>query len=141
MRAIAIFFMISILQSAQISIVGQTVQVEIADTPESRRKGLMGRKHLAPDTGMLFIFENPQLLSFWMKDTLIPLSIAFFDEKKKLIEAIDMPVPSSNVTQPPLFTSTKPALYALEMPQNWFREKGIQQGVEFSFLDHLDRLE
>ena len=124
-----------------IAIGGESVRVEIADTPEARQKGLMGRKQLLPNTGMLFIFDQPQPLSFWMKNTFIPLSIAFFDEKKQLIETMDMPVLERSTDRHPLFISSRPALYALEVPQKWFQEKGIEKGMEFSFIDQPDELE
>lgn len=118
-----------------LSIGEHTLEVEIADTPEARNKGLMGRTELPQDSGMLFVFDTAEPLSFWMKNTLIPLSIGFFDEKKRLIETLDMQV-HSNKTQPlTTYRSSKPALYALEVPLNWFREKRIRKGVEFSFLD------
>ena len=115
--------------------------MEVADTHESRVKGLMGREHLDPNTGMLFIFEEPQPLTFWMKDTVIPLSIAFFDDKKKLIETFDMPVLSESDGPPPLFKSSRPVLYALEVPEHWFLTKGIEKGMEFSFLEPYDSIQ
>jgi len=62
-----------------------TVTVEIADDPEERQQGLMGREMLDPDSGMLFIFDEPQVLTFWMKDTLIPLDIIFFGPQGALL--------------------------------------------------------
>ena len=131
----------AILQISQIAIGGQTLQVEIADTPETRSKGLMDRKHLAPNTGMLFVFEKPSYQVFWMKDTMIPLSIAFFDENKKLLETIDMLVWDKSTDTPPLYRNSKPALYALEVPQHWFEDKGIEENMKFSFLDRQNQLE
>jgi len=101
----------------------------------------MGRKTLPPNTGMLFVFDTPQRLSFWMKDTPIPLSIAFFDEERKLIETLDMEVSPDQKQPTPSYWSSEPALYALEVSKDWFREKGIEPGEEFSFLDLLDRIE
>jgi uncharacterized protein len=147
MFAIALFLTLLGIHSCEavsdskIKIGGQTLSVEIADTTKSREKGLMGRKHLDPNAGMLFVYEKPQILAFWMKDTLIPLSIAFFDEKKKLIETIDMPVLASSTDQPPLFICSRPALYALEVKEHWFRENGIEKGMEFSFLGSSDSLQ
>jgi uncharacterized protein len=90
---------------------------------------------------MLFIFEQPQPLIFWMKDTIIPLSIAFFDDKKRLIEILDMPVLSESAGPFPLFKSSRPALYALEVPEHWFIAKGIEKGMEFSFLEPQDSIQ
>jgi uncharacterized protein len=127
--------------TSRIAIGEETVLVEVADTPESRVKGLMGRTHLAPNTGMLFVFEEPQPLAFWMKDTVIPLSIAFFDDKKQLIETLDMPVLRESDGPPRLFKSSRPALYALEVPQHWFAAKRIERGMEFSFLEPQESIE
>ena len=138
MLAIAIF--LGLMQS-HIAIGDQKLLVEIADTQESQARGLMGRSELPENTGMLFVFNKPQTLTFWMKDTKIPLSIAYFDESKKLIDIYDMPVLPKKKDSPPLFQSTKPALYALEVPQNWFKKTGIGKGAEFSFLDRPNPLE
>lgn len=136
----ASIILIASLHTCQITIGKETMKVEIANSDEARTKGLMGRKHLAGGSGMLFVFDQPKILSFWMKNTEIPLSIAFFDERKLLIDLFDMPVPPSN-RQLPIFQSSKPALYALEVPQNWFQDHGIYKGMEFSFLDQSNELE
>ena len=111
----------------------ETIEVEIADSPISRSIGLMGRETLPQDSGMLFIFERPQIASFWMKNVKVPLSIAFFDQEKKLIEIMDMAVVLEG--RPRTYLSSQPALYALEVPQNWFWEKRIRPGMKFSFLE------
>jgi uncharacterized membrane protein (UPF0127 family) len=129
-----------VLPTCQIAIGEQQIKVEIADTPKAQMRGLMGRKSLSQGHGMLFVYEKPEILSFWMKDTEIPLSIAFFDEKKRLIEVYDMPVPSKSAAYLS-YKSSKPAVYALEVPMHWFQENGIAKGMEFSFLDLPDRLE
>ncbi len=137
----ATLILLAFLPTCEIELGKQKVQVEIAATWSDCDKGLKGRRYLAKNSGMLFVFDRPQILRFWMKDTLIPLSIAFFDEKKKLIEILDMQVPSAKTARPPLYQSSKPALYALEMSQNWFRENQIEIGVEFSLLNQPDQLE
>ncbi|OGN65009.1 MAG: hypothetical protein A3E80_00710 [Chlamydiae bacterium RIFCSPHIGHO2_12_FULL_49_9] len=109
----------------------QLVDAEIADTNETRQTGLMNRDHLEEGTGMLFVFEKPQILSFWMKDTKIPLSIAFFDAEKKLLNTADMD-PYSNS----LCHSLALAKYALEVPRGWFARHEIRRGMKFSFHDH-----
>jgi uncharacterized membrane protein (UPF0127 family) len=133
--------LLTILQQAQIQIGEEKIKVEIADSPRTREQGLMGRKELPEGFGMLFVYEEPKHLSFWMKDTEIPLSIAFFDEDKKLIEIHEMPVIDAKNKTPPHFKSSREALYALEVPQKWFSKKGIGRGAKFSFLDQTDRLE
>jgi uncharacterized protein len=107
----------------------ETLDVEIANSPAERAKGLMGRKSLPEGSGMLFVFSKPQRLSFWMKNTLIPLSIGFFDEEKRLFQVIDMATPENGKLA--LYVSKAPAMYALEVPQGWFDRHGIGLGTKF----------
>lgn len=100
------------------------LSVEIADTEEKRRQGLMGRDALLDGHGMLFVFDRSKILSFWMKDTKIPLSIGFFDEKQRLIKTIDMDPPQNNEFT--YYWSEKPARYALEVPKGWFQRHHIE---------------
>jgi hypothetical protein len=96
------------------------IMAEIAATEEQRSRGLMFREEVNDGEGMLFIFERDQFVSFWMKDTLVPLSIAYIAHNGVILEIFDMepkdltPVPSSF-----------PVRYALEVPQNWFSRAGI----------------
>jgi uncharacterized membrane protein (UPF0127 family) len=105
------------------------IWVEVAKTPEQRVVGLMGRDHLGRDEGMLFIFESEDFHSFWMKDTRIPLSIAFIDKEGKIVRITDMKPLTLDSHAPP-----KPILYALEMNKGWFMAHGIKAGdvVRFS---------
>ena len=107
---------------------GINVNVEIADTDKKRSKGLMHRKNLAKNHGMLFIFENEQLLSFWMKNTFIPLSIAFIDSNCIIVDIQKMNPKSMLFKNVPSYTSRKPAKYALEVNQGWFVKNKIQVG-------------
>jgi uncharacterized membrane protein (UPF0127 family) len=100
-----------------------TVLAEIARTGEQRSQGLMGRKSLADGEGMLFVFEADQILSFWMKDTLIPLSIAFIAHDGRILEIRDMEERSLRPVQ-----SSRSARYALEVPQGWFSRAHIGPG-------------
>jgi uncharacterized membrane protein (UPF0127 family) len=102
---------------------GATVLAEIARSDEQRRRGLMGRKSLADGEGMLFVFETDRILSFWMKDTLIPLSIAFIAYDGRILEIHDMEAKSLRPVQ-----SARSARYALEAPQGWFARAGIEPG-------------
>jgi len=104
-------------------------QVERAATPQQRARGLMGRTHLAADGGMLFVFEQPGRHCFWMRDTPLPLSIAFIDAKGRIINIEDMAPQVERTTW-----STAPALYALEMKKGWFAQKGIGPGAEVKGL-------
>jgi len=105
------------------------IWVEVAKTPEETSHGLMGRKHLGKDEGMLFIFETEDYHGFWMKNTLIPLSIAFIDKDGRIVWITDMKPLTLNSHVPP-----KPILYALEMNKGWFYSFGIKVGdfVRFS---------
>lgn len=104
--------------------INQTVfQVEIADTPESRKKGLMFREEMAPDQGMLFVFEEEKQVSFWMKNTEIPLSVAYISKSGYIREIHDLQPHSLNPVR-----SSHSVLYALELNQGVFRDKGIRPG-------------
>lgn len=99
------------------------VEVEIADDDTERQRGLMGRTELAENAGMLFIYEDEQPRSFWMKDTLIPLSIAYIAADGHIVDIQDMQ-PLDETSYP----SAEPARYALEVNQGFFTERGIQVG-------------
>lgn len=104
------------------------VWVDIADDAETRRVGLMHREWLAEDAGMLFIFERPVRAAFWMKDTLIPLSIAFIDEEGTVLDIQDMQ-PLSLETHAP----AQDYLYALETNAGWFAQHGVEPGTQARF--------
>jgi len=106
-----------------IYIKSKEIQVEVAKTPEERTHGLMGRKHLSKDEGMFFVFEREDYHGFWMKDTPIPLSIAFVDKGGQIVEIEDMK-PLTLETHTP----SQPILYALEMKKGWFSANGIKVG-------------
>ncbi len=106
------------------------LKAEVAADPASRTIGLMNRFSLAPDSGMLFVFPESQPLAFWMKNTYVPLSIAFLDDKGVILNIEDMK-PQDERTTP----SRGVARYALEMKQGWFRERGIQAGQRVLGLD------
>ena len=99
------------------------VQVEIADTDAERQTGLSGRTTLAEDAGMLFVFDQEQPLSFWMKDTLIPLSIAYISANGRIVDIQNMQ-PLDETPHP----SAEPAQYALEVNQGFFTERGVAVG-------------
>lgn len=97
--------------------------VEVANNNQSRTQGLMYRTSLNIDSGMLFIFEDNQPRSFWMKNTVIPLSIAYADAEGKILNISEMsPMALSSVP------SKGPAKYALEMTRGWFKENNIGPG-------------
>ena len=108
---------------------GETVVVkaELAKTEEEQTYGFMNRKNIPDGTGMLFIFKDDRIASFWMKNTPTPLSIAYIDYSGKIKDIFDM-TPFSLAT----IVSTGYVRYALEVPQGWFSKNGIVVG------DYLD---
>lgn len=100
------------------------VQAEVADSFGTRMQGLMKRESLAPNRGMLFLFDSDEPQCMWMKNTLIPLSVAFIDARGAIINIADMQPHSEDS-----HCSSRPARYALEMQQGWFRDKGLKPGV------------
>lgn len=133
MRWILFFSTIFSLFAEQIKLGKEILNVEIADTPSKRARGLMERTELLDGHGMLFVYDKTERLSFWMKNTLIPLSIAFFDADKVCINILDMDPPIGNTFI--RYRSTAPARYALEVPQGWFDKHYIGRGDKFSFLN------
>ena len=99
------------------------VKAEIASTPEQRQNGFMFRHNIPDGTGMLFVFEEEQILDFWMKNTPHPLSIAYIDKNGRIRDILDMtPFSLANVT------SSVKVLYALEVPQGWYEKAGVRVG-------------
>ena len=99
------------------------VKAEIASTFEERKNGFMFRQTIPDGTGMLFVFEEDQILDFWMKNTPHPLSIAYIDRNGKIRDIIDMtPFSLADVT------SSVEVLYALEVPQGWFHKVKVKAG-------------
>jgi uncharacterized membrane protein (UPF0127 family) len=117
------------LPTRTLSIHGERFVVEVASTPQTRATGLMNRFSLQQDHGMLFVFESPQPLAFWMKNTYIPLSIAFVDADGKIVNIEDMQPQDESV-----HVSRAPALYAIEMRRGWFASKGITAGDKVTGL-------
>ena len=111
---------IEILTSAGNSVF---VKAEIAQKEEERNYGFMNRKNIPEGTGMLFVFEKDQVLSFWMKNTPHPLSIAYIDRTGAIQNIFDM-TPFSLAP----VKSTRSVRYALEVPQGWFEKTGIKTG-------------
>lgn len=100
-----------------------TVSVELADTPEERQLGLMYRDTLPADQGMLFVYPDAQERRFWMKNTRVPLSIAFIDPTGVIVSMADM-TPLDTRTTPSEFA----AMYALEVNRGWFQAHGVKVG-------------
>ncbi|MDX2454336.1 DUF192 domain-containing protein [Desulfosarcina sp.] len=112
------------LPTATLSINGHRLIVELAATPQSRGCGLSKRTALDENQGMLFIYPRSAPRTFWMKDTWLPLSIAFLDDSGNIIN-IEIMLPDQTEKK---YHSSKSALYALEVNQGWFRLHGIKAG-------------
>lgn len=104
------------------------IKAEIAVSDEERAQGLMHRKKLPDGEGMLFVYDRDQIMSFWMKNTLIPLSIAFIASDGRIIEIKDMYPHDENTV-----LSSRSVRYALEVPQGWFSRVGVQAGDTVRF--------
>jgi len=106
------------------------IQAEVADTPEARAQGLMRRKTMEQGAGMLFVFDTSARHCMWMKNTLIPLSVAFLDARGQIVNIADMqPLDETS------HCASRPARYALEMNQGWFKKRGIAAGASIQSLD------
>jgi len=108
------------------------IRAEVAADYSTRGRGLMFRKSLAPNGGMLFIFDAADLHCMWMKNTYIPLSVAFLDAQGAIINIADMQ-PHSEQSH----CAARPAAYALEMTRGWFAERGVKPGTKLGGLDRL----
>ena len=107
----------------RLTVGGEQFDVELAVTPEQRRQGLMFREKLGEREGMLFVFDEEQTVSFWMRDTPLPLSIAFIDNRGVIVHVADM-VPYSEAPVP----SRYPVRYALEVNKGALERAGIEVG-------------
>lgn len=101
------------------------INAELAESETEKRRGLMHRKSLEKNSGMLFVFRHEQYLNFWMKDTHVPLSIAYIGENGTIVDIQDMRPLDTSVTYP----SRYPARYALEVNRGWFAEKDVTPGA------------
>jgi hypothetical protein len=103
------------------------IRAQVALTPEQRQIGLMFRQSMPNQEGMLFVFEQPAMQCFWMRNTLIPLSAAFLGEDGTVVNLVDMK-PQSDDSH----CSTKPVRYVLEMNQGWFAKHGVKPGTRIN---------
>ena len=100
------------------------IRADIAATARERGQGLMFRESMSDDEGMIFIFDRPDRHCFWMRNTLIPLSIAFLDAQGRILQINDMEPESEE-----LHCALRPASFAIEVNQGWFAERGIRAGM------------
>ena len=110
------------------------IRAELADTFPTRIQGLMHRQSLAPNAGMLFAFDQAEIQCMWMKNTLIPLSVAFIDDAGVIINIADMR-PHDEASH----CATRPARFALEMEQGWFAKRGIKPGMKLGGFRPAER--
>ena len=103
------------------------ISAEVALTPQQRAIGLMHRKEMPQHQGMLFVFERPEVQCFWMKNTLIPLSIAFLADDGSIVNVAQMKAQSLDS-----HCSSQPVRFALEMNEGWFAKKGMGPGSKIN---------
>ena len=108
------------------------IRAELADSMGARMEGLMYRKSMPQGSGMVFVFDEAATHCMWMKNTLIPLSVAFIDETGAIINIADMQ-PHSEQSH----CAARPARFALEMNKGWFAERGIKPGAKLRGLEKL----
>jgi uncharacterized membrane protein (UPF0127 family) len=133
-KSITIFF--ALLLASGIALATPTIELsagmhrieaEVASTPADRATGLMNRPAMPTHRGMLFVFDEAGVQCFWMKNTLIPLSIAFLDDDGRIVQIADMRPQSLDN-----HCSVKPVRFALEMNAGWFRSRGLSAGARIN---------
>jgi uncharacterized membrane protein (UPF0127 family) len=117
-----------------LKIKGHTVRAELARTEEEKRTGLMFRKQLGENSGMVFVYEREGRWAMWMKNTYVPLSVAFIDRNGRILNIEDMQPLTLDSHE-----SAGPAKYALEMNQGWFAKRSIKPGDRVEGLEKLPR--
>lgn len=127
---------ISALPRIPLTIANHELQAEVAHTQQARAQGLMFRPTLPGDVGMLFVFPRSTYYGMWMKNTMIPLSVAFIDEKGIILNIADME-PYTLAAH----YSAGPVKYALEVNRGWFAHKKIQSGAFVSGLEYAPAAE
>ncbi|MOA39194.1 hypothetical protein D3C78_1609540 [compost metagenome] len=103
------------------------IDTQLAQSPGERQIGLMHRRQMPPHEGMLFVFEQPAVQCFWMKNTLLPLTAAFVADDGTIVNLVDMkPLDETS------HCSAKPVRFVLEMNQGWFAQKNIRAGTKLA---------
>ncbi|HEX8954007.1 MAG TPA: DUF192 domain-containing protein [Polyangia bacterium] len=110
----------------------QHVKVEIARSDPERQRGLMYRQKLEPGRGMIFLFEHPEPLKFWMKNTYIPLDMIFIAADKRVVYVEENAEPLTTQSRGPEGEDTQ---FVLEVPGGWARAHGVERGVAVKFVD------
>ena len=119
-------------KTSHVKVSSHPLKVELALSEEQRERGLMYRKQLGHDEGMVFVFDEPAYQSMWMKNTLIPLSVAFLDADGRILNILDMQ-PETLDTH----TSAGPARYAIETNIGWFERNKVKAGDKVTGLPPL----
>ncbi|MBV8124750.1 MAG: DUF192 domain-containing protein [Burkholderiaceae bacterium] len=112
------------LNTIQLSAGMHLIHAEVAQTAQEREIGLMFRRSMPVNDGMLFVFQRPGMQCFWMRNTLIPLSVAFIADDGSIVNLDEMQAQTENS-----HCSAKPVRYVLEMNQGWFEKRGIKAGM------------
>jgi hypothetical protein len=120
------------LPTVQLNAGMHLIHAEVAADMSTRSQGLMFRKSLGPNAGMVFVFDEEAQHCMWMKNTLIPLSVAFLDAKGTIINIENM-APQTEETH----CASRPARYALEMDRGWFASHGIKPGTKLGGMEKL----
>jgi len=121
------------LPAVTLSVAGKAVTAEVADEPQERKMGLMFRENLALDSGMLFVMPKPERTTFWMKNTTLPLSIAYINPAGVIVEIHDL----EPLDEKPVPSAFPNIAYALEMEQGWFAKNRILAGDRIKGLPPL----
>ena len=116
------------LRVVQLRIGNSSLFAEVADNPQTSANGLMFRNSLPDDHGMLFVFEKPKKASFWMKNTKIPLSIAYIDSAGRILQIESM----KPLDETPVASTSNEVAFALEVNEGWFKRNGVSAGAKIS---------
>jgi uncharacterized membrane protein (UPF0127 family) len=112
------------LPKATLTLGTNSLDTQIAADDSSRERGLMSRTNLAENEAMLFVFPRPQPVAFWMKDTPVPLSIAYVGPSGRIFEIHDL----KPFDETPVPSASEAVVYAIEVPQGWFARRGVMAG-------------
>ena len=112
------------LPKASLTLGTNVLSAQVAADDPSRERGLMSRTNLGPDEAMLFVFPQPRPVSFWMKDTPVPLSVAYLGPSGRIFEIHDL----KPLDETPVPSASSAVSYALEVPRGWFAEHGVLAG-------------
>jgi hypothetical protein len=110
------------------------IEAEVASTPQTRAQGLMHRRDMPQQRGMLFVFTQEAQHCMWMRNTLIPLAVAFLDDSGRILNVEEMqPQTEAN------HCAARPARYALEMNAGWFAQRGLKRGDQIGGIERAPR--